>query len=639
MKKQFILAATFIISSLCPKAQTDTIGIDEVVVTATRYPVKQSQTGKVITVIDKEILTRNAGRSLTEIINENSSIHINGANQNFGSNQEYYLRGAATSNTLILIDGVPVQDPSQISNYFDFNSLNPQQLEKIEILRGAQSTLWGSNAVAGVINIITKKANQKGIQPQASVSYGSYNTFKGNAGITGKKNNFTFNLQYGYTNSTGFSSAYDTIKQNRFDKDFFKQHNINTGIGYRFSNSFLAEWKSRISIYKAGVDVGAFTDDADAEINNKNQLHSLSFHYNKGKADVHFVNAFTDDNRIFNNDSLHVGGFAKWEDALYKGRSIVNDLYGTFSIGASLKLVAGLQRQQQNMSQDYKSISSYGPFSTLLGDTAKTHQYAAYTSLQYLTNKGFSAEAGIRYNNHSIYGDNTTFSLNPSFAFTENSRLFVNISSAFKVPSLYQLYSEYGNKDLQPEKSVNYEAGIQSFFNNKQSNIRATFFKRNIKDVIVFVTNADTWVSNYQNKEKQFDHGFEIESRSVFGKMGSIQNIISYVTGKGEVDNKKIDNYFRRPNFTFKTTLSLNPAKNWDIVPSFRYAGKRLKGEYDTGPAKMPDHYILNLYTAYKIQKNFRIYAEVNNITDQFYFDVPGYTTRGRNFSVGIAFR
>lgn len=162
-----MLAAVIFLNSSA-FAQQDTSSIDEVVVTATRDLVKQSQTGKVVSVIDNQTLERNVGRSLSEILNENSVFFINGANQAAGSNMDYYLRGSATSNTLVLIDGIPVSDVSQINSYFDFNSISPAQVEKIEILRGAQSTLWGSNAVAGVINIITKKKDQPVFNPMPS---------------------------------------------------------------------------------------------------------------------------------------------------------------------------------------------------------------------------------------------------------------------------------------------------------------------------------------------------------------------------------------------------------------------------------------------------------------------------------------
>jgi len=125
-----------------------------------------------------------------------------------------------------LIDGVRVGDPSQINNSFDLNAINTSQVERIEILKGAQSTLWGSDAVAGVINIITKKGGANKIDPSVMLSYGSYNTFKANAGLNGKLDDFTYDLNYNHTDSKGFSAAYDSTGTNNFDNDGLKQDNF-----------------------------------------------------------------------------------------------------------------------------------------------------------------------------------------------------------------------------------------------------------------------------------------------------------------------------------------------------------------------------------------------------------------------------
>lgn len=162
MKKiVYTFAAMALAQSLT--AQTDTANVlNPVIVTANKFEQKQQETGKVLTVITQEQLRRNSGRQLSEVLNEQTGIFINGANNNLGANQSISLRGASSANTLILVDGVPVNDASGITSEFDISYININQVERIEILKGAQSTLYGSDAVAGVINIITKK---KGVNP------------------------------------------------------------------------------------------------------------------------------------------------------------------------------------------------------------------------------------------------------------------------------------------------------------------------------------------------------------------------------------------------------------------------------------------------------------------------------------------
>ncbi|MCW3091064.1 MAG: hypothetical protein JWP81_2133 [Ferruginibacter sp.] len=639
MKRKFLLVAAVIISSQLYAQQDSTKNLDELVITATKTSIKQSQTGKVVSVIDQPVLQRGAGRTLTEILNSQAGMYINGANNTLGTNQDNYLRGAATGNVLILIDGIPVGDPSMINNSFDLNSINPSQVERIEILKGAQSTLWGSDAVAGVINIITKKGGVNKISPTASISYGSYNTLRASAGINGKIDRFTYNLNYNHTNSKGFSSANDTTGTKGFDKDGFTQNNLQANLGYAFTEKFSASVMSSYGKYKADLDAGAFTDDRDYTGRNTNILNTVSMVYKTKTATLNFTNTLVNAKRTLDDDSGHVGGFSKFSRGLYKGNSFVSELFGNISLSKKLSLVGGTQRLAQSMDQSYLSISSFGLYKPkpLGKDTTHTTNYAVYASLLLLDVNGFNAEAGVRYNHHSIYGNNATFSFNPSYNIDENTRVFVNISSGYKVPSLYQLYSEYGNKDLQPEQSNNYEAGVQSLSNNKKNSLRIVGFKRDIRQLIIFYTDPVTYDSKYMNRDKQNDYGFEIESNIAIGKKGNWVNNITYVDGEGKTNNVKVKNFYRRPNFIFNSALTLQPIADLTLAPSFRFVGSRLKGEYDAGPNAMPQYYTVDFYAGYNITKHFRAFADLRNITNQKYFDVVGYNSRSYNYTLGIS--
>lgn len=169
-----------IVFSNSTHAQQDSASLDEVVITANKYPNKTSLTGKVVTIITKEQLEKNGGKDLSQILMEQTGLYIGGANSNFGKDKSIYLLGAAIQYTLITIDGVPVYDASGIGSNFDLRNLSADQIERIEIVKGSQSTLYGSDALAGVINIITKKSFAKKIEANGLISYGSNNSFKAN---------------------------------------------------------------------------------------------------------------------------------------------------------------------------------------------------------------------------------------------------------------------------------------------------------------------------------------------------------------------------------------------------------------------------------------------------------------------------
>lgn len=638
MKRKVLVMAAIIIGSQLYAQDSSTVKqLDEVIVTANRLPQKQSSTGKMVTVISQETLQRNAGKTLAEIINYQAGIFINGATNNLGTNPDIYFRGASAGNTLILIDGIPVGDPSNISNTFDLNMIALGQVERVEILKGAQSTLWGSDAVAGVINIITKKESKSGINSTAMLSYGSYQTFRGNVGLNGNVKKFSYNLDYDFTNSNGFSTAYDSSGNKNFDKDNFKQNNFQANLRYQFNEHWLLKTLSSFSKYTGGTDAGAFQDDKDNTFENKNNVHNFELAYTDKNMQIHLSQSFFNASRIYKNDSASVGGFAIYERGAYNGNTAVTELFGNFKLAKKLVLVSGIQRLFQQTDQHYMSISSYGPYETALGDSAKVTNYAMYHSILLTGISGFDLEAGFRYNNHQIYGSNATYTFNPSYHLSENIKVFVNISSAFKIPSLYQLYSEYGNKNLTPEKSVNYELGIQVFSKDHGSNFRIAGFKREIRDLIVYYTDPNTWESKYINRDLQHDYGFELETSLQLSKTTHWINNATYVNGEGENAGVKEKNLYRRPNFTFNSVLNFEPIKNLTFMPSVRVVGTRIKGTYDAGPDTMPAYYTLDFYTGYKLSKTFKAFIDLRNITNQQYFDIVGYNNKRFNMMLGLS--
>ena len=638
MKRKFLVMTAIIISSQLHAQDSSIVKqLDEVIVTANRVEQKQSSTGKMVTVINQETLQRNAGKTLSEIINYQAGIFINGANNNTGTNPDVYLRGAGTGNTLILIDGIPVGDPSNINNTYDLNMISLGQVERVEILKGAQSTLWGSDAVAGVINIITKKAEKNVINPTAMLSYGTYQTFRGNLGLNGTINKFSYHLVYDFINTGGFPVAHDSTGKMNFKNDDFKQNSFQAKLGYQFNDHFSVKAFSTQSKYHGSTDPGAFQNDKDDYFTNNNALQNFELLYVKKGMQLHLSQSFLQNSRSYLNDSASVSGFDIYSKGDYHGKTAVTELIGNFALAQNIKLVSGFQRMSQQTDQHYLSISIYGPYETALGDSAKITNVAMYHSILITGKSGFDVEAGFRYNHHSIYGNNLTYTFNPSYHISDFVKLFFNISSAYKIPSLYQLYSEYGNKNLTPEKSVNYEIGLQVYTNNKKSNFRVAAFKRDINDLIVFYTDPNTYASNYINRDKQHDYGIELESTIGFSKKSNWINNLTYVDGEGENAGIKTKNLYRRPNFILNSTFTTQLGNGFTVAPSFRFIGDRLKGTYDAGSNKMPAYYTIDLYVGYAISNKCRAFVDLKNITNQEYFDIVGYNSKRFNMMTGVS--
>jgi vitamin B12 transporter len=639
MKKCFLLLTAVITGSRLWSQDSATVKqLGEVVITANKFAQKQNSTGKIVTVIDQQMLRNFPGSSLAEVLNTQAGFFINGANNAPGSNLDVYFRGAGNGNLLVIIDGIPVYDPSFSTNAFDLNNIPLDQVERIEILKGGQSTLWGSDAVAGVIQIFMKKYSLKKVAVNGSAAYGTYNTFRGNAGLSGKIKELGYSVQYSYNKSRGLSAAYDSTGKGNFDRDGFEQNALLATLNYALTRKLQARAFGSFSAYHNDLDAGAFTDDKDFTAKNSNRLGGLTLQYNDNDFTWNIQASLQQVKRSFVDDStIDRGIYSDFSSGKYTGRTSTVETFGNSKLGRHLQWVGGIQYLRQNTDQSYLSISNWGLYKTALGkDSACIREVSAYASLLLHDAGGFNMELGGRYNNHSMYGNNATYTINPSFNVDDNTRLFFNISSAYKVPSLYQLYSEYGNKSLKPEQSTTYELGIQSQSSNKAVFLRIAGFKRDTRNLIVFYTDA-SYNSYYINRDKQNDYGFEIESSIQLAGWGKWHNNISFVDGKGKQGNLSVSNLYRRPKFVFSSALELFPCRGLTLVPSFRYTGERLKGPYDAGPEMQPSYYIIDFVARYQVCKTASVFADLHNVTGQQYFDVVGYNSKRFNMMAGVS--
>ena len=640
MKMKFFMLAAIITGSHAYAQKDSSKQLDDVVITATKYPIKQSLTGKVITVISREDLERNSGKTLTEILNDQASLIVTGSTNPLGTNQDVYLRGASAGKTLILIDGIPVYDASGISGAYDLNFISIDQVERIEILKGSQSTLYGSDAIAGVINIITKKGGAKKIGITGELSGGSYNTLKGTVGLNGTISKTNYNVQYTKVTSKGFSSAYDEPGNNNFDKDGFDENVVRANINQKITDKLALHVNGQYSNYKADSDAGPFTDDADYTFKTNNLMAGLGTDYKIGKSMLHFNYSYNKVERTYLDDSLAAPGFAYYSKGEYNGKSHFVELYSNIAIMKHLDVLVGTDYRQQVTDQNYFSLSAFGPFTTALGDSAKVKQFGVYASVVVKDIAGFNLELGGRYNNFNKYGDVFTFSFNPSYTINKKVKLFVNVASGFKAPSLYQVYSEYRNPttELKPEKSFSFEGGIQ--YKKENVDLRAVYFIRDIKDNIQFFSaGPPNYESYYINADKQKDKGFELEAKVNFGKVtlnANYTNLDGYIKTTDNGKDTSFFNLYRRPKQSINLNTGIDICKGWYLNIGVQSFGKRMEAVYASAPIEMPGYFTWNIYSNYAVTKNIKIFADLKNITGEKYFEVRGYNSRRFNFMAGV---
>jgi len=644
MKKIVYTAAAFaLVQSLAAQTDTTANNLNPVIVTANKFEQKQQETGKVLTVITQQELQRNSARSLSEVLNEQTGIFITGANNNPGSVQSVSLRGASGANTLIMVDGVPVNDASGITSEFDINYININQVERVEILKGAQSTLYGSDAVAGVINIITKKKGAKPVNGYASAALGSYGTINTAAGINGSNKGWQYNAGYTYVHTKGFSSAYDSTKIAGFDRDGYTQHSLNASVGYDAGKGFGFRAFTRYTKYKAGIDAGAFSDDNNYNLDDKNLQLGVTANYKIGKSKLVFNYQYNKVNRSYVDDSSKVFGATIYQAGSYKGYGHFAEVYGNFYLAEKVELVAGVDYRGNSTDQSSKYLYGGADYSSapLSADSANTNQVGAYASVVARNLGGFfTLEGGIRVNHHSIYGWNQTTSINPSFNINQHWKLYVNAASAYRVPSIYQLYSAYGNRDLSPEKSASIEAGAQ--YTSKEFTARAGAFTRHIDDVIYFYTNPQTYASQYVNADEQNDAGFELEATAIINKVLSVSANYTYTDGRlhttSDFTSKDtaLFNHYRVPRNLFNLQVNVQPISSLYFGVHLKAVSGHEEPAYMAPPFELKGYYTLDLHAQWSIVKQVQIFADVLNLTNQRYFDIRGYNSKKANAMFGV---
>lgn len=638
MSKKLTLLSNFMLVSMLAFSQEDTLhglALDPVIVTANKTEQKQSTTGKVITVINKQQIEKSAGKTIAQLLNEQAGITINGALNNAGNVQTVYMRGAASGRTLILLDGIPVNDPSMINNEFDLNLFSINDVERIEICKGAQSTLYGSDAIAGVINIITLKNNiNKPLNVKSTLTAGSLGTYKGNIQLYGKADRLTYTARYSKLVTNGFSSAYDSSGNKNFDQDGYNGDAVNAAVQYQLNKQWLVKAFSQFSEYKAGVDAGVFADKTNYDINNKLLNAGSGFQFKNGTITVTGNYQYSSMQRDY-NDNASVPNASSFSLNDYHSISQFAELYANIKLNSVFDLLTGTDFRYGSYNNTYHSLSIYGPYDSKFADTS-VNQNSLFASLHFSdATKKWNAELGGRINHHSRYGNNSTFSFNPSYKINEVFRIFGSISSGFKAPTLYQLSL---NADLQPEQSINYETGVQ--LQKKNINARLVFFSRKIDNGIDY--NYITF--NYFNYIKQIVNGVELETTLKANDQLSISANYTFLSPKETTQNRitnkdtvSYDYLLRRPKHSLNLTLSWQANKQCYASISGKYVSSR----YDVGGYKKADvnldaYFLLSAYAEYQMNKEVKFFVDAQNITHRQFFDVRGYNSIPFLLNAGI---
>jgi vitamin B12 transporter len=729
MKKDVIFiaagAAVFLLSLSQLRAQ-DTLTQDsiqklkEVTVSGTRSERNIFEIGRSITVLTNNDLKNGHYNNLADMLSQQEGIYMVGTGQNFGGTQSLFMRGSNSNQSIILIDGVRITDPSAVNNASDFSEFSIANIEKIEIVRGSHSTMFGSSAIGGVVNIITRKNYSPGFHVDAMAMGG----VSGGSLLNGQdvfvnwsgKNGFYLDGEVNNFSSSGQDATVDTITdptvfQHR-DKDGFAKQEYMVKGGYKMKNMDVYAGFRKTNMI-SDIDYGAYHDDDNYSLDFTRSLVTYGANYKCTDSLIFsFIGGFSNMERYSLNDSSVVdtaGTYdATWYDATYRGTHSTTELQLDWK-ARGMELVAGGGMYSENMSQRsyYYSRSSFGVYESKLDldsvypDGLDTKTYDFFTHLDLngkLVSERMSALSlalGARFNTHSTFGNYITYEAGPSIRIAKGGLLYGSWSTGFNAPSLYQLYApdKYytdttitrGNPDLKPETSSSFEVGFKQKVNEGTS-FGISIFTTDTKNAIEYAylwdknIGIDTlgnggWMRDdyrgdtYVNVGSLHTNGLEVNVTSRLSEKFTAGANLSLVSGKLIYNSDGIDTshthgnhvqlyssgvfvknkdtevlgLVRRPS-AGNIFLSWSPVNSLMVRGDVRYVGQRADVYYESslGPygalstVPVGDYMLLDLTVKYNFTKNISAMVKGENLLDKKYYEINGFTTRGRSVYISL---
>ena len=616
--------------------------LDEVVVVANRTAEPLSSVGSSVTAIDTAAIVESQKVIVADLLATTAGITF-ARTGGPGSATSLFIRGAASDQTVVVIDGVVLNDPSQPGGGYDFQNLMMGDIARIEVLRGAQSTLYGSQAMGGVVNIVTAAPNSE-FAGGVSAEGGSHDSGYFNGELGGKRDGLMWRVAANYFGTSGIVD---------FDPQYGGKRlcaaQVASGSGqvrYEFTPQVELDLRGYyVSSRKDfdGYDTPTFGLGDDSEYGKNQQLLGYAG-LTERSASALFTNRFAvqythSNTRNFDPQAPANYGSTTTETYYGIGSNTREEYQGIWQVSPTAHLTYGAQHEKSEIQTDTPAFDLVP--TPLLADATIDSAYAQW---QGEVARGLTLTAGERFDHHSVYGGHSTGQLAVAWALNDKQTMLrASVSQGFKAPSLYQLFSNYGNDALKPEQSVSWDAGIEQHLMQGRLMVSATYFQSRSHDLIDFFdcsTPSPLCVTEpygyYANIAATTAKGIELQTlwsisdQNVMSANYTYTDARNDAAGTGTFGNALA----RRP----KQAANLSDSYHWSPTLSatvaLRYAGRSYDDAANT--IVLGGYVLADIRVSYAVSKSVDFYARIENVTDKHYETAYQYGTPGRVGALGV---
>ncbi|MBN2164289.1 MAG: TonB-dependent receptor [Pontiellaceae bacterium] len=594
--KQHFIATAFLTSAAAAAFAAST---NEIVITATRIETPVNQLTVSAAVIDSETIENGAGTAFTEQLQSLPGISVSRSGGP-GQATQIYLRGANPQHTQILIDGVRMNGQLDLSGY-DMANLQMLDIERIEVIKGPSSPLYGSDAMAGIINIVTKKGSGAPA-PYYRVEGGSYGTWLAATGINGGDARMNYSASISHFDRQGQSAL-----KNNMEKDGTVNTTVATRIGIMPTDY------ADLTLTLRYIDATSDYDDGFGT------AHSL-YNYNteqlitRAETTIMLANDLVESTAgigylMLDREELGFSG-------IYNADTLSADWANTIYLHDNHTLLIGVD----GSFDDFFFDEGFGAIDDSLYNVGAFGSYQAFITEQWMAN------LGIRHDEHSEFDGETTYQASTAYAINATgTRLKASYSTGFKAPISYQLFASFGNPNLAPEESEGWEVGVEQQIISNRVDVGATYFNTDYDNMIAY--DFVSWT--YGNIAKASTEGVEVYGNARLTEDVSMRVAYTYL------DNDDITGgsfHLKRPQHQVDGSINYAACDKLNINLHANGVGPR----DDIGGATMDGYILLGLAARYQLNDRIEIYGRIENLLDEDYETVAGYNTDDLSAYAGI---